>query len=100
MGYPMSYDRLLHRNSLLGDYQPRNDNLSCIRGDLRRLEHDQQDDRHVAAYAKLAGVSKPKARRLLALFFAPAIGSEVGQEVHAAMAREWNREHHVTPRGT
>ena len=94
MGYPMSYDRVIHRNSLLGDYRGDGTQHGMVAGDLRRLEKDQQDERHVAAYAKLSGVSKPRVRRLLALFFE---SGEVGCAVAEAMYVEYCREHHITP---
>lgn len=78
MGYPMTYPRVVMRNGLDGDYANSgvvtgNDGRDAARrmlaGDLRRLELDARDDYHVARFAKLSGVSKPKVRLILDALF-------------------------------
>lgn len=70
MGYPMNYGRVIGRNRLTGDYDPaEHTGLGLIRGDLRRLEKDQQDDAHVAAYARRAGTTFAQAKQILADVF-------------------------------
>lgn len=48
MGYPMSWERLILRNQLGGDYVSPHTPRELIAGDLRRLERDQRDARHLA----------------------------------------------------
>ena len=74
MGYPMDYTRVVSRNNLHGDYvHPVDDRSESVRGmiagDLRRLEKDQRDDRHIHAYAKVAGCTKKQAKAVLDAFF-------------------------------
>jgi hypothetical protein len=98
MGYPMSWRRLVHRNRLMGGYdgvagswddvgapqwtfmdptrfecQPRNpdrpQHQNIIAGDMRRLEADSRDPRHLAEYAKAAGITPEQAKAVLDLFF-------------------------------
>ena len=70
MGYPMTYKRVISRNMLTGGY---NDNIddgrAFLRGDLRRLEEDQRDERHLAEYAKRTGVSRRKVKAVLDALF-------------------------------
>ena len=72
MGYPMTYDRLIARNNLTGDYDGGQDGqpqFGGIRGDLRRLEHDSRDAAHLEAYAALVNITPNQAKRLLDAFF-------------------------------
>jgi len=76
MGYPMTYSRFVKRNLLEGDYDPEAgqkplqfDPRPILRGDLRRLEQDQRDDRHLAEYAKVAGITPEQAKAVLDHFF-------------------------------
>lgn len=69
MGYPMSYSRVVRRNQLAGDYEP-NAPLGLIRGDLRRLEKDQRDEKHLAVYAERARITIAQAKQVLDDFFA------------------------------
>lgn len=75
MGYPMTYQRVIMRNRLLGDYghpgqePPMRPELAMLIGDLRRLESDQRDAAHCSAYAKIAGISPDQARSVLDAFF-------------------------------
>lgn len=72
MSYPMTYTRVLQRNRLEGDYEnpgPPPGDLSYIRGDLRRLEQDTVDERHLAEYAEIAGCHPEQVRRLFESFF-------------------------------
>lgn len=43
--------------------------LSAIRGDLRRLEHDQRDAYHLSEYARRTGLTADQCRAVLDLFF-------------------------------
>lgn len=43
--------------------------MNMFRGDLRRLENDQRDERHLAEYAKRAGVTPEQARAVLDALF-------------------------------
>jgi len=66
----MTYKRIVARNHLQGGYDEKGEvNAGLIRGDLRRLERDQQDEWHVQRYAELAGVSTGQARIILEQFF-------------------------------
>lgn len=74
MGYPMTYRRVVARNQLHGDYSTDRSNIhevaaSFVAGDLRRLETDQRDKRHLTEYAKRTGLSKPKVKAVLDAFF-------------------------------
>lgn len=92
MGYCMSYRRAIYRGGLLGDYQSgahmpllwRYDgadmravnlgaasvaNLAMIAGDMRRVELDQRDERHLAAYATYAGITPSQAKLVLDALF-------------------------------
>jgi hypothetical protein len=88
MGYCMSYRRALNRNGLFGTYRAAGGargsygeapldsegaalatNPANAAGDLRRVELDQRDDRHLAAYAAYAGITPEQARRVLDAFF-------------------------------
>ena len=75
MGYPMTYTRVVLRNGLDGNYAASGppgastDWKRMVAGDMRRLEQDQMDDLHIAMYAEAAGISKPKARKVLEAFF-------------------------------
>jgi len=73
MGYPMTYPRVVMRNGLQGDYSDSGPgpqfSRTLLAGDMRRLEEDQRDARHIARYAEYAGVSKPKAAKVLEAFF-------------------------------
>jgi hypothetical protein len=40
-----------------------------LAGDLRRLEADSRDERHLAHYARLAGVTPEQAKAVLDAFF-------------------------------
>lgn len=66
MGYPMTYSRLVSRNSL---YPKGQFGQSAIALDLRRLEHDQRDDLHLAAYARIADITPEQAKAVLDAFF-------------------------------
>ncbi len=69
MGYPMSYDRVVNRNHLNGDYEEGDFGDRLIAGDLRRLELDSRDEAHLLGYARAAGTTIKQAKRLLDLFF-------------------------------
>jgi hypothetical protein len=77
MGYPMSYKRVIHRNDLRGgydgDHRGRPDEvaqvLTRIAGDLRRMEANTRDARHLDAYARLSGVTPDQARVIFDAFF-------------------------------
>jgi hypothetical protein len=68
MGYPMSYDRVVNRNHLQGDYEAK-DPLGLIKGDLRRLEKDTQDDDHIRSYAHHSGATEDQVRLIFKMFF-------------------------------
>ena len=100
MGYPMTYDRVINRNRLHGNYAWDRDNpperaeLEMLIGDLRRLEQDSQDDQHLRLYSAYAGCSYAQAKALLHAFFHSSetihgYGGEWFQEViyGAEMAR-------------
>ena len=67
----MSYVRVIHRNYLTGDYGSTEvpGAIALIAGDLRRLEKDTQDDAHIPAYARYAGITEDQARKVFELFF-------------------------------
>lgn len=68
MGYPMTYPRVVLRNGLDGDYaESRGGTL--IAGDMRRLELDQRDERHLKQYAAVAGITDHQAYLVLTAFF-------------------------------
>lgn len=90
MGYPMSYQRMLGRSGLYGGEfadQPdtvkprqysgwetpealtRPPTTTTTKGDLRRLEHDQRDERHLAEYARRTGLTPAQCRAVLDAFF-------------------------------
>ncbi len=73
MSYPMDYQRIINRNDLGGDYSTSNTSSAGIKpliaGDLRRLETDQRDERHLRAYAKVTDLSVEDVRSVLNLFF-------------------------------
>jgi hypothetical protein len=99
MGYPMTHRRIVYRNNLLGGYDgvgnPDEDGIGApqwtqmdperfhgwarknmrpevlnrIAGDIRRLEADQRDERHIAEYAKRASVTPEQAKAVLDAFF-------------------------------
>lgn len=86
MGYPMTYVRVVARNGLQDGYElrPTDDAIiaadppyarvaalqRAIAGDLRRLERDQRDARHLGAYAHVAGITPEQARAVLDALFA------------------------------
>lgn len=98
MGYPMSWRRILSRHGVDGGYdgtsgvgdgvgapcwqymeperfrdRPRDpvraEWKNYLAGDLRRLESDQRDDRHLATYAARAGITPEQARTVLDALF-------------------------------
>jgi hypothetical protein len=98
MGYPLTWKRLVHRHRATGGYdgageygddigapqwawmeperfreRPRDpvrpEVTNHLAGDMRRLEADQRDDRHLAEYAKRAGITPEQARAVLDAFF-------------------------------
>lgn len=85
MGYPMTYTRLVGRNGLMRDYTdaaPYRDetggvaqrdrvvDLRCtIGGDMRRLEQDSRDPRHLDAYARATGLAPEQVNAVLDAFF-------------------------------
>jgi hypothetical protein len=79
VGYPMAWNRVVNRNDLAGGYDGRQgrgtrqgeraSRLNCIAGDLRRLEVNTRDARHLDAYARLAGVTPEQVRRIFDAFF-------------------------------
>jgi hypothetical protein len=82
MGYPMTYARLVGRNGLNGEGYNHTDPKtgvhavgseevvrSMVRGDMRRLEHDQRDEQHLKLYAEHAGITTEQAKLVLDLFF-------------------------------
>jgi len=105
MGYPMTYARVVARNHLDGDYWHNlplgklpadgglalcGDNLivlpdgkycanQALAGDMRRLEKDQRDERHLKAYARIAGIAPEQAKMVLDAFFAG------GDQVYGAL---------------
>jgi hypothetical protein len=64
----MTWPRVVQRNGLGGDYD--STPHGAIAGDLRRLERDSRDPLHLAAYAKVAGITEGQARAVLDAFFA------------------------------
>jgi len=56
MGYPMTYKRVITRASL-------------ISSDLRRLETDTLDDKHLSMYAEAFGCTVEQARAGFRVFF-------------------------------
>lgn len=48
MGYPMTWKRLVARNTLEGDYDPALNPKAVISGDMRRLEADSVDGNYIA----------------------------------------------------
>ena len=82
MGYPMTWDRVIHRNGLCGNYtrlrvgnavwptDDTNRNLLMICGDIRRLEQDSVDGQYATQLiAERAGVDKETVVRVLRSFF-------------------------------
>lgn len=74
MGYPMTYDRVVKRNGLTGNYSKTSYDKGKewkrnIAGDLRRLEKDMQDEAHIKRFAKYAGCTKKEAAAVLDAFF-------------------------------
>jgi hypothetical protein len=84
MGYPMTYQRVINRNHLRGDYawfhkHRIEDQVACheqcinpsplIAGDLRRLEQDSRDGQYGKQIAEAAGVSPEVAVAVLTAFF-------------------------------
>jgi hypothetical protein len=80
MGYPMTYKRVINRNQLMGDYGHHPSGTAIepgtvaspqmmIGGDMRRLEVDQRDERHVARYAELAGITVEQVKIVLDALF-------------------------------
>lgn len=79
MGYPMTYRRVVERNHLKGDYQgtlKAGESIAgslpitwAIAGDLRRLEHDQQDAEHLAKYSNASGATVEQVKKIFDLFF-------------------------------
>lgn len=73
---PMNYWRVVNRNFLRGDGQSvpiqkqAFDQRPMIRDDLRKMEVDQRDEDHLAAYARRAGITKAQAKQVLDDFFA------------------------------
>ena len=78
----MTYQRILGRNGLYGDYQrpPEYHSATSQRqnemrqkvlaaGDLRRLERDQRDENHLEKYALLAGIAIFQVKVVLDAFF-------------------------------
>lgn len=69
MGGAMDYQRALNRNGFgVGDYDPQ-DPKGLLRGDLRRLEKDTQDARHIAMYVRVSGATEEQVRRIFRHFF-------------------------------
>ena len=73
MGYPMTYRRVVSRNALHGDYDATKANAGDVRpmiaGDLRRLELDSRDPRHLESYAMRARCTKEQVKAILDYFF-------------------------------
>lgn len=101
MGYPMDWYRVLIRNKLEGDYDEAARNIPApvdprplIRGDLRRLETDQRDARHLAVYASRAGVTPAQVKQILDDFFGEDVtfkpGARVAEVTDAELAARWN----------
>jgi len=83
----MTYKRVVNRNMLNGGYghnpesvptaaypepqaqKPQKPEVALISGDLRRLEQDQRDDRHLAEYAKRTGLTQAQVLHVLDLLF-------------------------------
>jgi len=78
----MSWQRMIHRNQLTGGYRdfwPVHPRLALIAGDLRRIESDQRDARHLARFAAVAGITPEQARAVLdVLFDADCEGQQYG----------------------
>jgi hypothetical protein len=70
MGYPMTYQRVIGRSHLQGDYGCPSTALQLIAGDLRRLEKNQRDEAHLKQYAARAGITEEQAKEVLDAFFA------------------------------
>jgi hypothetical protein len=99
MGYPMSYQRVVGRNYLIGDYAAipllaeapvKRDQLA---GDLRRLEADSRDETHLIAYAEHAGITPAQAKAVLDMFFGDAASRERGPLEAAAVDRRGFLQH-------
>lgn len=71
----MTYQRVIGRNNLQGDYEPDGAPSfgGMIRGDLRRLEADQRDTMHLEWYAETCGVTEEQAKAVLDAFFGYAL---------------------------
>lgn len=74
MGYDMTYARVIHRNHLVGGYDRGSEGVELgdrrmLMGDLRRLEHDQQDPLHLRDYAHLSGATEEQVQAIFAKFF-------------------------------
>lgn len=72
MGYPMTYNRVVNRNSLEGDYEHTcetevQEAKMRIAGDLRRMETDQRDDTQLAWYAEQTGLTVEQVKSVLDL---------------------------------
>lgn len=78
MGYPMTYARVVRRNSLDGGYgrDPGRTYTgvervqATIAGDMRRMEANQRDDLHLCHYAIEAGITPEQVKIVLDAFFA------------------------------
>lgn len=66
----MTYQRFINRNRLTSreDIDLPNSPV-VLRSDLRRLETDQRDERHLQAYALEAGITEAQAKIVLDVFF-------------------------------
>lgn len=85
MGYPMTWDRVINRNSLVGNYTKARccgggvvagyqeevaQHLRMISGDIRRLEQDSVDgDYATKRIAEKAGVDIETVQKVLKSFF-------------------------------
>lgn len=89
MGYPMTYDRVLNRNHLLGNYthswdanrvmidawfeKQTNDCIKMMSGDLRRLENDAVDGGwYTQQIAQESNTDIDTVQRVLRAFFKDA----------------------------
>lgn len=76
MGGCMSFQRFVHRNQLIGDYgagygKPNSGEWApraLLAGDLRRIERDQRDERHLKRYAAAVGITPAQVKAVLDKF--------------------------------
>lgn len=91
MGYPMTYERIVKKNSLEGIPRDDREISGNIMADLRRLEQDQRDDFHLDRYARLAGVTTEQVKLILDAFFGEVSLPEGKRELHPEIVARGER---------